>query len=209
MGVCPVGAHVRTTLGVSRKPDSSVKTRWAPSRAAFFYARPVFLLPAFDGFLVPFQSPPFRFLHAPSQAVQQAPDMIAMIFDSELTTDQFGNAGRGPQIGPPALRCGPLEKQADQTLSRRLIQFPGTARRKTHLESFPTAPAPGVPPAHYRNGGAAHTPSHFVQRITGVQQGQGTLAPVFEKIGAPLQSWHRRSGGNQSIYILHYLCRYQ
>lgn len=37
MGVCPFGAQVRATLGMSRKPDSSRKTRWAPRRAAFFY----------------------------------------------------------------------------------------------------------------------------------------------------------------------------
>src|ERR1035437_1499986 len=36
MGVCPRAAQVLTTLGISRKPDSSAKTIWAPSRAAFF-----------------------------------------------------------------------------------------------------------------------------------------------------------------------------
>jgi hypothetical protein len=37
---------------------------------SFFYARPILLLPAFDGFFVPFQSPPFRFLQALTQIVQ-------------------------------------------------------------------------------------------------------------------------------------------
>src|ERR1700677_493804 len=36
MGVCPCRAQVLTTLGISRKPDSSAKTIWAPSLAAFF-----------------------------------------------------------------------------------------------------------------------------------------------------------------------------
>src|SRR6266700_3611842 len=36
MGVCPCGAQVLTTLGISRKPDSSAKTIWAPNLAAFF-----------------------------------------------------------------------------------------------------------------------------------------------------------------------------
>src|SRR5213593_1425257 len=36
IGVWPRGAHVLRTLGISRNPDSSTKTRWAPSRAAFF-----------------------------------------------------------------------------------------------------------------------------------------------------------------------------
>jgi hypothetical protein len=34
--VLPTGAQLLATAGVSRKPDSSAKTRWAPSRAAFF-----------------------------------------------------------------------------------------------------------------------------------------------------------------------------
>src|ERR1019366_7732807 len=36
MGVWPLGAQVLTTRGIKRKPDSSAKTRWAPSRVAFF-----------------------------------------------------------------------------------------------------------------------------------------------------------------------------
>src|SRR5579863_313464 len=35
-GIWPCGAQVLTTLGINRKPDSSAKTMWAPSRAAFF-----------------------------------------------------------------------------------------------------------------------------------------------------------------------------
>src|SRR5437899_2950102 len=36
MGVMPFGAQVLRTLGRRRKPDSSMKTRWAPILAAFF-----------------------------------------------------------------------------------------------------------------------------------------------------------------------------
>ncbi len=209
MGVCPAGAHVRTTLGMSRKPDSSAKTMWAPSRAAFFYARPVLLFPAFDGFLVPLQSPPFRFLHAPTQTVQQAADMIAMIFDSELAADQFGNAGRSPQIGAPAMRRGSLEEQADQALSPCRVQLQRPAGRVTHLQGLLAAASPGIAPAHHGNGSTADKPSHFVERITGVQQGQSTLAPVLEKIGAPLQYWHSVQAETRAPTLLHYLCRDQ
>ena len=87
---------VRTTLGMSMNPDSSANTRWAPSRAAFFYARPVLPLPARDGFFIPLQGAPFRFLHAPPQAVQQPTDVIAVVLDRELAADEFGNAGRRP-----------------------------------------------------------------------------------------------------------------
>lgn len=36
IGVRPLGAQVRATLGMSRKPDSSRKTRWTPSSPTFF-----------------------------------------------------------------------------------------------------------------------------------------------------------------------------
>jgi hypothetical protein len=69
---------------------------WAPIRLAFFYARPVVLLAVLDGFLVPFQGTPFRFLCAPPQAVQQAANMIAVVFDRELAADQFGDTRGSP-----------------------------------------------------------------------------------------------------------------
>ena len=194
MGVCPAGAQVRTTLGMSIKPDSSAKTMWAPSRAAFFYARPVLLLPALDLVFIPLHSAPFRFLHAPSEAVQQTADMIAVILDRELAADQFGNAGRGPQIGSPAMRRGSLEKQTNQALALSGIQLAGTARRKTHFKSLRATSATGVAPTHHGNCRTANTPPHLVQRITSIQQSQRTLAPVFQKISATLRSGHRCSG---------------
>jgi hypothetical protein len=36
MGVCPLGAQVRTRVGRSERPDSSMKTINRPSRWAFF-----------------------------------------------------------------------------------------------------------------------------------------------------------------------------
>src|SRR5262245_8235832 len=47
-GVCPFGAQVRRTLGMSRNPLSSTNTRWAPRRAAFFYPPPFVAGPARD-----------------------------------------------------------------------------------------------------------------------------------------------------------------
>jgi len=38
-GVQPWGSQVLATSGASKKPDSSAKTRWTPSRAAFFFTR--------------------------------------------------------------------------------------------------------------------------------------------------------------------------
>src|ERR1035438_7066017 len=117
MGVCPCGAQVLTTLGISRKPDSSAKTIWAPSRAAFFYARPLLLFPAFNLFFIALQCAPFRLLRSPSQGVHQATDMARVITHAKLPLDHLGDARRGPQIGTVALRQRSLEQQTDKTLS--------------------------------------------------------------------------------------------
>ena len=92
-------AHVLTRVGINRNPDSSTKTRWAPSRAAFFLpAEPVFLLPALDGLLVALHRATLGFLVAPVQAVHQPPDMIPMIVDSELALDQHRNSCCRPLV---------------------------------------------------------------------------------------------------------------
>jgi len=49
-------------------PDSSQKTMWAPSRAAFFfYPRPLPAFPFFDLFLIALEGPPFRLLATEAQ----------------------------------------------------------------------------------------------------------------------------------------------
>lgn len=87
MGVSPCEAQVLTTLGISRKPDSSAKTIWAPSLATFFYTRPLLLFPAFDLVFIALQSTPLRLLRSPAEAVQQAADMVRVITNSELALD--------------------------------------------------------------------------------------------------------------------------
>src|SRR6266481_1102149 len=94
MGVCPAGAHVRTTLGIRRKPDSSAKTMWAPSRAAFF-------LSAASLFV---SSARWLFHPVPARAVLASEDSIA----SGAATGRHGRddtepgtpAGSVPQCGP-------------------------------------------------------------------------------------------------------------
>src|ERR1039458_5134043 len=164
MGVSPCGAQVLTTLGISRKPDSSAKTIWAPSRAAFFYARPVLFFPPFDLVFIPLLRTPFRFLRSPAQAVHQAADMVRVIADFELTLDHLGNAGRGPQIGSVTLRHRPLQQQADQTLSLGSSQLQGAPRREPYLQRSDSSLSPRIAPAHHRTRIASDAPSHFVER---------------------------------------------
>jgi hypothetical protein len=75
---------------MSKKPDSSRKTRWAPRLSAFFYMGPTVPLPISDFFLVSLQSPSLRLLTAPSQAYEEFPYVAGMILNAELLVDHFG-----------------------------------------------------------------------------------------------------------------------
>src|ERR1039457_4826849 len=164
MGVCPCGAQVLTTLGISRKPDSSAKTIWAPSLRAFFYAWPLFLFPPFDLAFIALQRSSLRLLWSPSEAMHQAPTMVRMVPHTKLAFDHLGNTRRGPQIGAVTLRHRSLQQQADQTLSLRWTQLQGTPRRKAHLQRIRSALPPRVAPTHHRTRIAADTSSNFVER---------------------------------------------
>src|SRR5258708_24496412 len=176
---------------------------WAPSRAAFFYPQPVFLFPARDGCFILFQRAPFWLLRTPLQAVQQPADMVAMIPNLELPPDQFRNAGRRPQVGPVALRERSLQKQLLQAFPLSGTQLERASRRETHPQSPGAASPPGLPPAHHRTGMAADAPPHFVKRMTGIQQRQCSLTPIFQQIRAPLQSGHGGSPPNTHYCIIY------
>lgn len=96
IGVRPFGAQVRATLGMSRKPDSSRKTRWAPRGPAFFYMRRAGPFPSGDRGLVPLQRAAFGVLTAPSQLGQELPDMTGMVAYPELLVDQLRHTFQGP-----------------------------------------------------------------------------------------------------------------
>ena len=96
IGVRPFGAQVRATLGMSRKPDSSRKTRWAPRGPAFFYMRTAGPFPSGDRGLVPLQRAAFGVLTTPSQLGQELPDMIGMVAYPGLLGDQLRHTFQGP-----------------------------------------------------------------------------------------------------------------
>src|SRR5271166_4104361 len=191
MGVWPCGAQVRTTLGINWKPDSSANTIWAPSRAAFFYTRPVFLFPVLDRLLILLQCTSFGLLRTPLQAMQQPPDVVPVILNSKGTLDQFRNTRRGPQIGSVTMGKRSLQKQIYQAFSLYLVQLQRTAGRVAYPQSLGSPTPAGITPAHHRASIAPDATPHLVERTTRIQQRQSSLAPVLQQIGAPLQSRHR------------------
>ena len=55
--------------------------------------------------------------------MHQASDLIAVVLDPELVTDQFGNAGGGPEIGSVAMHHWPLQQKVDQAPSLEPTAF--------------------------------------------------------------------------------------
>jgi hypothetical protein len=139
--------------------------------------------------------------------MHQTPDVIAMVLDSELVPDQFRNAGGGPQIRPVAVHHRPLQKKVDQTPTLSLVQLQWSSGRETYPQGIGAALPSRITPAHHRTWIAANAPAYFVKRVTRIEQGQGTFAPILEQVGTPLQSGHRCSAPEHPL--LHYLCRYQ
>jgi hypothetical protein len=76
-----------------------------------------------DGHLVAFLRPPLRLLAGPAQlALEDLADVLRVEGDAEVPLDEVGDAGGGPQRGPPAVRLGPLQQQPLQSLAVRLAE---------------------------------------------------------------------------------------
>ncbi len=88
-GVFPSGAQVRTTLGMSRNPLSSRKTRWAPSAAAFFYTGPHMPLPIGNLRFVALPGPLLGLLATPPQPHQESPHVIGVVPDPKTFSDHL------------------------------------------------------------------------------------------------------------------------
>src|SRR5437867_12351211 len=87
VGVVPHGAHVRRRTGIIKKPVSSRQIRWAPRCRSFFYPGPIAEDPLAHPLIVALFSARLGPLGAEATRAEQAPDVIRMVGDFELTTD--------------------------------------------------------------------------------------------------------------------------
>src|SRR5437879_2057733 len=112
--------------------------------------------------------------------------MIPMVLNSELVANQFRNASGRPEIRPVPMPHGTLQQKLDQAPSLPPLQLQGSTWGGTHPQPLGSTPSSRIPPAHHRTCIATDTPPHFVERVTRIQQRQGSLASIFEQVGAPL-----------------------
>jgi len=155
-GVCPLGAQVRLTVGVRENPLSSRKTRWAPSRSAFFYMGPDGPSPVSDGAFVALERPALRLLRAPAQAVQELPDMAGVVANPPLPPDHMRDPVERPEIGGVACRQRPLHEGPYEAGMLAQRQLGRAARDGLGSETWKPFPLVGLVPAHHRTVRTPH-----------------------------------------------------
>src|SRR5215471_1763058 len=104
VGVAPHGAHVRRRTGIIRKPVSSRQTRCASSRWSFFYRGPLPLDPLPHATVVALLRARLWALRTEPTGAEQAPDVVGVIDDREMVTDQVDDSPTRPQARPIAGR---------------------------------------------------------------------------------------------------------
>lgn len=187
-GVCPLGAQVRTTLGMSRKPLSSRNTRWAPSFWAFFYMGPAIPLPEGDGLLITLPRPLFRLLTTPTQGVQETPQMVGVVVDPEPLFDQVRHAARRPKVRGIAGLAGSTQENSCQAPFLPEIQLRRSARHWFGFQPFLTRFAERFAPQEHGTRRAADLGSHLRQAQTFFQQRDSAPPTLFELLLASIRS---------------------
>jgi hypothetical protein len=165
---------------MSRKPDSSTKTRAAPSRAAFFYPGPGLVLPQGNGGLVALEGAALGLLHGPVERVEEAAHVICMVLDAEVPRDDLGDPGRGPEVRAVPVGEGPLEQEPDEPPSLARGQLRRPPRGDPHLEPARPAAAHRIAPAHHGTRRAAQPARDGIQREPLVEERHRLAAPVFQ-----------------------------
>jgi hypothetical protein len=193
MGVCPAGPHVRRRVGMSRKPLSSRKTRWAPSRCAFFYMRPLVAFPMSNGLVVPLNRSALGDLTRPPRTSQQPPEVIGVVHHTELPADDGGDAFQRPQIVRKTVDQCPFRKKLQKPPTFVLSQFPRTTRDRFGLQSGRALFEYRLLPSENRGKRGADAPRDLLQTPTALEQCDGLLPTPFQRL--------RGSPGSHASYI--------
>ena len=102
----------------------------------FFYTGPDRFFPFIDGRFVPLNSATFRLLVAPTYLVEEFAHVITMVFYTQMTFYQIGNALCGPQLGPVAVCHGSLSQETNQTFFLFRCQFWRSTGNRLGLQRF-------------------------------------------------------------------------
>src|SRR5262245_28969415 len=133
-----------------------MKTRVHPSRRAFFERGPRGGAPLGNRDLVAFPGASRRFLRAPLEATQDAPDARGTIRHPKVTLNEGRNAPQSPQLIVIAMGPGARAEEVQQALTLLRSQVWCTARMPCGGEARLTLVHPYIPPATDRTRRRLH-----------------------------------------------------
>ncbi len=194
-GVCPRGARVRRTVGVSMKPASSRKARWAWRTKASRTMRPeVVVHPTRHLLVVPLPGARLWLPTAEAQAsLEDDTDVFGVVANAEVASDQAGDAVGGPQVVGPTVLAGPLEQEVFD-LSPLLGGELGFGSEQGLGGQSRPLPGQATPAMH---GGFvdAQDPGDERRGLAAVEQFDGATAAAFQFSGGSKWSWHTQLYG--------------
>src|SRR5215470_7284221 len=107
-----------------------------PSRWAFWECGPGVGAPLSNGAFIAFSGASRRFLRAPREATQDAPDARRTIRQPKVLGNKGGNAPQGPQFVAIAMGTGALAEESKQGVTLLSAEFRLTARMMSEHEFF-------------------------------------------------------------------------
>ena len=186
VGVRPHGAHVRRSTGIIKKPVSSRQIRWAPRRRSFFYPAPVTQDPVAHPPIVALLGAGLGPLGAEATRAEQSPDVIRMVDDFELTTDEVDDPSTRPQACAIAGRFRPRHHQAGQSMPLREAEFRRSTRRRAGAQPGAALSSVRALPSADGTPSDAEAPGHHMHRKVALEQFDGAQASLLELSRAPL-----------------------
>ena len=106
--------------------------------------------------------------------------MVAMVANAELAMNEFRNPQRCPNVRSIAVSQGAFQQMLDQAGLLSLRQPRRPPRCRFGPQRRLAAPSKGIAPAHHRTGLAAQTTSHFVQRVSILDESHGAKPPPLQ-----------------------------
>jgi hypothetical protein len=129
---------------------------------------------------------------APTYLVEEFPYVIAMVFYSQLTFDQIGNALCGPQLGSVAVCHGPLSQEANKAFFLFRCQLWWSAGHRLGLQRFFTAILEGITPPKDAAGVTTHTTGDLMKGQILFEIGDYTFPTFFQRLWRTMRS-HRNT----------------
>lgn len=207
VGVAPHGAHVRRRSGIIKNPVSSRQTRWAPSRCSFFYRGPIHLDPLAHATVVALLGARLGALRTEATGAEQAPHVIRMVDDIEVSTDQVDDSSTRPQAAAIAGRFRPGHDQARQSTALHDAELRRSPRGRPGAEAGAALSSVGPLPSPNRAPIDAEAVRHHMNGDITLKQVDRSEASLLEFSRAPLWA-HAVPPTGEHSRLGHYLGSY-